>query len=135
MCALAWVVLSACPAAPAARTEVIVLVTSELEVPEMLDGLEVQVLAPSGRALEESVVLGPGGQRLPATLGLEWKRGELQPVTVWGMLGAERRATARAITGFVKEQSRLLELLSRPCGSGVPRDETCRRKLRERTAD
>ena len=94
------------------RTEIVVLVGSDLDVPDELDELHAEVTDPDGEVHESDAPLGPDEPPLPRTLGILWTGGPLEPVHVRivarldGIDVIER--TAR--TGFIKHQTLLLTM-------------------------
>jgi len=87
MVARAWVVVPAVLALAAcsteARTEVIVVVDSDMTVPDELDEITIAVQGPDmGEPRLSTATLGPGEPGLPRMLGLVHETGELGPFAV-----------------------------------------------------
>jgi hypothetical protein len=113
-------------------TELVVVVDTDLRVPEELDRvvLVADSTAIGGPVHERSAGLsGPGALALPLTLGLVHSSGPLGPirVTALGRHGSEDVVARRAEVGFVARRSTALVLhLSRTCvGVRCAEGETC----------
>ncbi|HEY8428488.1 MAG TPA: hypothetical protein VIL20_08950 [Sandaracinaceae bacterium] len=107
--------LSAC----SDRTQLIVVVDSDLVVPDELEEIRVTVVGPSGMSAEAAQALGQeGGPALPLTLGVRPAGEALGPieVTVEGRLGGEAVVSRVATTSLVRGEVRMLYMfLSRDC--------------------
>ncbi len=112
------------------RTQLIVVVDSDLEVTRELDEVRVTVVGPSGMSAEASQALGQAeGPGLPLTLGVRPSGEALGPVTVT----AEGRAAGALVVGrvattsLVRGEARVLYLfLARDCrGVSCPSGQTC----------
>ncbi|NIW27579.1 MAG: hypothetical protein GWN25_10235, partial [Actinobacteria bacterium] len=111
------------------RTEVIVVVDSDLDVPAELDEITIEVIAPSGDTQSSVATLGDGEPGLPRTLGLVHTGGSLGPFTVevTGLQGGSPVVTRGATFQFQPEQTLVLTMhlvrscTTIACGAG----ETC----------
>jgi hypothetical protein len=118
-------VLTACTAE---KTELIVAIDTDLDVPGQIDAVRVDVVGPTGQVRRAN---GPlvGIEDLPASVGVVYTDGPLGPIqlTVTGLLGSRDLIQRRARTSFVEGQTRVLWLtlfehcLERSC----PLEETC----------
>ncbi len=100
------------------RTQLIVVVDSDLGVPAELDEVRVTVVGPSGMSTDATQALGEsGGPSLPLTLGVRPAGEALGPieVTVEGRLEGAAVVTRVATTSLVRGEARVLYL-------GVARD-------------
>jgi len=98
-------------------TQLMVSVDTDLSVPEEIDGLTIDITGPQGEVRRADGSLD-GEMRLPATLGIVWRGGDLSPinVTVTGTLGDTNVIQYRARAAFEEEQVRLLRVvLARVC--------------------
>lgn len=124
--ALAGFLLFGCD--PVTRTEVIVEVDTDLDVPDELNALTIEVVDPIYGTKEETDDI-PSVDHLPATLGLVHYEGDLGPfvVTAIGRRGNMARVERTASFYFVPERTLVLPLrllydcLYQTCEQG----ETC----------
>lgn len=63
-------------------TEVVIVVDSDLRVPQDIDEVFIEVTSPGGELQTSSAPLGMGQPRLPRTLGMSHEGGRLGPFTV-----------------------------------------------------
>jgi len=109
------------------RTEVVLVIGSDLDVPAEIDGLRVEVTDPGGQTQQSTADLSSAG--LPRTLGLVHRGGPLGPyrARVVGTLGASTIIERVAVFTFVEEQTLMLRVdLLRSCLTEVCADgETC----------
>jgi hypothetical protein len=111
------------------RTEVIVVVDSDLRGPTGINNIIATVLGPEGDIQMSNAQLGPDDAPLPRTLGLVWDGGDLGPFTVrltgnrGGLTLAERAAR------FYFQEGRTLvlrmDLLASCEGITCPTMQTC----------
>lgn len=111
-------------------TEVIIVVDSDLDVPDELDTAFIEVKGPTGDVRQATARLdGERGIPLPRTLGVVHRGGPLEPldVLVEGRLGRRAIIQRHARTGFVEGETRVLRMwLLRSCvGKMCDVDETC----------
>jgi hypothetical protein len=120
--ALAWI------GCGADRTELVVVVDSDLAVPAAIDAVRLVVISPSGVERSEVVALEDSSS-LPLILYLEPAGSRLEPVdvTATGLRSGSDVVERRLRTGFVRGQSRVVHLvLRRSCvGVSCGTDETC----------
>lgn len=110
------------------RTEVILVVDTDLRGPTGIDRFLVEVTSPEGEVMTATAMLDDG-QPLPRTLGLFWEGGRLGPyrVRVQGNLGGATRVerTAR----FTFQQNRTLyfrvDLLASCVGRACGAEQSC----------
>jgi len=121
--------IAACAEDPAKLTQIVVVVDSDLTVPEQLDYVQIEVSGTKKPRVIDAAAEGEQ-QKLPQTLGLVYSGGPLGPVHVvargWleGKMIVERVADVR----FKKDQTLKLALrLSRACIDSAceAADETC----------
>ncbi len=110
------------------RTEVLLVIDSDLAVPEELDELRVDLIGPSGETRRsEGSVRSP--DELPRTLGLvdETNSARTVRVTVTGLRGGANVIQRRAVFTFVPGETRILRigLWKRCVGVSCASDETC----------
>ena len=93
--------LAGCSGSP--RTEVIVVVDTDLAIPDTIDRLVIEVTSPSGVVREAEAALGDGEPSPPRTLGLLPEGGALGPyeVVARGLLGETEVVSRRARFSFV----------------------------------
>jgi len=110
------------------RTEVIVVVDSDLDVPGELSSVVVQATSPSGEQSEATGVLATAAD-LPTTVGLVHTDGPLGPFSVRavGMNGDAEVVERNARFSFVEHQTLTLVMhLARSCvGEDCGADMTC----------
>ncbi|MBX3250403.1 MAG: hypothetical protein KF901_24725 [Myxococcales bacterium] len=109
-------------------TEVVVVVDSDLDVPEALDRLQIDVSGPDGRREQATATLGAAETPLPRTLSLVHEGGVLGPfdVTVRGFRDEDEIVERRARFDFVPGQSLVLTMhLVRACVGLDCRPGTC----------
>jgi hypothetical protein len=124
--------LGACSESAAPATQLSLLLTSDLSIPDQLDELRVRVVGPDGTEQSASGRLRVAGD-LPRRLVLRYTHGELAPleVTAEGWLGGEAVVTRRARFAFVLNERRAAELalLARcidvRCGQGTCTEDGC----------
>lgn len=111
------------------RTEIVVVIDSDLAVPDELDAIRVQVTGPDGSTKNAGAMLGPGETPLPRTLGLVHEDGPLSPVRilVTGRSGDSDVIERRATTAFIEGRTLLLRMdLLRSCVAVVcDADQSC----------
>jgi hypothetical protein len=110
------------------RTQIMLVVDSDLPVPAQLDGLELAVEGPTGAARLVKATLGTGEEALPRSLGLVHEGGPLGPlqVTVTGVLGTQRVVERRAELAFVEGKTLVLPLhLFARCVAVACGEQTC----------
>ncbi len=110
------------------RTEVLVVIDTNLEVPGELDRVRVDLIGPGGEPrTSEGFVRGP--EDLPLTVGLVDERHAAREVrvTVTGLRNDANVIQRRAVFAFVPHETRILRIdLLRECvGVGCPSDQTC----------
>lgn len=111
-------------------TEVVVVVDSDLAVPEELDGVRIDVTSPGGEFRRATAALaGERALPLPRTLGIVHRGGPLEPLVVvaTGTLGGRDVVQRRARLAFAPGRTVELRLdLLRSCvGVACPVDQTC----------
>src|SRR5690349_8512721 len=96
------------------RTELVVVVDSDLAVPAALDAVTLVVGSPSGVERRETVMLEDASS-LPLILYLEPAGSQLEPVdvTAIGLRTGGPVVERRLRTGFVRGQSRVIHLVLR----------------------
>lgn len=108
-------------------TEILVVVDSDLAVPDALDGLRVEVSGVESMSADGS--LRSNAIPLPRTVGVVHRGGELGPIEVRaiGTLGGVEVVRATAITSFIRGRTLVLPLfLSRSCARvSCGNAETC----------
>jgi hypothetical protein len=113
---------------PVPATEVIIEVDTDLDVPEELNALTIEVLDPTYDTRDVTRDI-PNVEHLPATLGLVHYEGELGPfvVTAIGRRGGMARVDRTASFFFVPERTLVLPLrLLYDClYQDCPQGETC----------
>jgi len=112
----ATLLASACATDAVPLTELIVVIDSELAVPDEIDQVELAVTGPAGTTRTTGrVTLGAGNPSLPVTFGLSPQSDLLSPVVI--TVTAARIDTdvivARVRTGFVERESKLVFILLR----------------------
>jgi hypothetical protein len=120
--------LLACSAPELPRTELVVVVDSDLALGEQVDTLRIEATGPDGSVQSASVELA-AGTKLPHTLGLVREGGALGMIRVVavGLLGDEEILRREAELSFIAEKTLSLPMhlvtscLARECGRG----ETC----------
>ena len=116
----------------ATRTEVVVVVDSDIDTPAPLTSIDLTVTAPDGRTMQSAGArLGPDDVPLPRTLGLLHERGALGPFTVVarGFRGGSSAVVTRTARFFFQTGRTLvlqMDLLERCRGGALRR----RRDLR-----
>jgi hypothetical protein len=123
-CGLAALAAGAC-----APTEIVLVIQSDLQIPEEVEEVEIVTLGPGGASDPVREELGrPGSPSFPLTLGLR-PSGDPGPVTVdvSARIGRRVVVSQRARTSFVSRESRLLpmELLAGCRDVACPPGETC----------
>lgn len=116
-----------CEADP--RTEVIVVVDSDLVIPDEIDTIEIAVTAPGGEIKEALASLSSAGE-LPSTLGLVHNEGSLGPfeVQVTGTRNSEGVVERFATFTFIRGQTLVLAMHLPWSCVGVPscpQGQTC----------
>ena len=122
----AAVALLSCSSERVARTEIMLVVDSDLSVPEELDEIEMVVEGPDGKRKDALAVLEESP--LPRSLGLVHTRGALEPLNVQvnGLLAGEVVVSRRASLAFVAGKTLVLPLhLTRSCVDMECGDQTC----------
>jgi hypothetical protein len=120
--------LLACSAPELPRTEIVVVVDTDLALGEEVDTLRIEATGPDETVQRASVELA-AGTKLPHTLGLVREGGALGPlrVVVVGLLGDEEIIRRAAELSFIADKTLSLPMhlvtscLARECGRG----ETC----------
>ena len=119
--------LATCSTSP--RTEVIVVVDSDFDVPSELDQLSIDVESPSGTMRNASAMLGGNNPGLPRTLGLVPEGDDLGPyeVTATGLLSGTEVVSRSASFEFVDEHTLVLimHLVAACEGVSCSSDESC----------
>lgn len=113
---LAWSVWS-CSAPELPRTEVVVVVDTDLALGEELDALRIEVTGPGELAQSASAEL-EAGSALPQTLGLVHERGARGPIRVLalGMLDGQEVLRREAELSFIEDKTLTLPMhLVRAC--------------------
>jgi len=114
---LASLLLGACTTA---RTEIVLVVGSDLSVPAEIDRLRVEITSPSGSMQESIADLDSVAGGLPRTLGLVHRDGPLGPfrARVVGLLGSATVVERVAVISFVEDQTMMLRIdLVRACST------------------
>jgi hypothetical protein len=131
-----WLALLACVLASAAvgcrsaRTEVVVVVDTDLRTPpSALDAFRITVTAPDGTSQTSTATLGPTDLPPPRTLGLVHTTGALGPFVVRaeGLAGGTARVARDASFSFVPGETRVLwiDLLGACIGTRCGSGQTC----------
>lgn len=109
---VALLCLCACQSETVARTELLLVVDTDLRVPEQLDRLEVHVEGPSGVAQDTSAALADDDNPLPRSVALVHEGGPLSPVhaTVRGLLAGVVVLTREARLSFVEGKTLVLPM-------------------------
>jgi hypothetical protein len=112
----------------AGRTQVLLVIDTDLEVPDELDEVRVDLIGPSGETRRsEGSITGP--QDLPRTLGIvdETHTARMVRVTITGLRGGANVIQRRGVFTFVPGETRMLRMdLLRGCvGVSCPSDQTC----------
>jgi hypothetical protein len=127
-----WAALLACSLSCAApelpRTELLVVVDTDLELGSELDALRIEVTGPGDATRSAAAQLDPGSE-LPQSLGLVHEQGALGPirVLVLGLLGDQEIVRREAELSFIGDKTLTLPLhlvracVARDCGEA----ETC----------
>ncbi|MDO9016936.1 MAG: hypothetical protein Q8S73_20275 [Deltaproteobacteria bacterium] len=123
------VLATALAACASPRTELVIVVDTDLQVPTEVDRIEVTVGGPSGRSVTSVATLGPGAS-LPLTLGAVPGDGvALSPVTITAVALLQSRTIVDRVirTGFVAGERRLVPIhLVRTCiGMRCPDGQVC----------
>lgn len=110
------------------RTEVLLVIDTDLEVPSELNGLRVDLIGPNGEPRQsEGGVASPAD--LPRTLGIVDRTHSARTVrvTVTGLLHQANVVQRRAVFTFVPHETRILRIdLLRACvGVVCPAEQTC----------
>jgi len=126
--AVSGLLLAACSGG---RTELLIEVTSDLTVPDVMDRIVVMANGPNGQTQNSVADLGPGRIPLPRVLGMEHQGGPLGPFTVdviGEKMGTEVVRRTLSVS-FVKNRTMVLhvELLGECQGVTCPTDQTCAR--------
>ena len=125
--AMGFALACACSTTP--RTEVVLVVDSDLDVPAELDRIEVTVTGPDARMEMAMALLGDGEPVLPRTLGLVHGGDALGPfqVEVVGTRGGLSVVSRSASFAFVRRETRVLTMhLVRSCiGASCGAGSTC----------
>lgn len=120
--------MTACSASHATRTEVMVVIDSNLQVPSELDAIEIEAFSPKGTKRDAKSSLEEASD-LPGTVGLLHPGGALGTfhVVVHGKLGDKLVLTREADFSFVKGKTLTLAMnLLRSCVDVTcPAGETC----------
>ncbi|HTU61870.1 MAG TPA: hypothetical protein VMF89_25610, partial [Polyangiales bacterium] len=122
--------IAACAEDSTKLTQIVVVVDSDLTVPEQLDYVQIEVSGTKQTRLIDAAV-DQEPQKLPQTLGLVYSGGPLGPVHIIarGQLDGETIIERAADVSFVKDQTLKLALrLTRECAHRPPceaADETC----------
>lgn len=125
---LALLCASGCQSETVARTEVLLVVDSDLRVPEQLDRLDVHVDGPAGLAQDSSAALGAGGSALPRSVALVHEGGPLGPlqVVVKGSLSGQLVLKREARLAFVAGKTLVLPMhLVARCVGAMCGELTC----------
>lgn len=121
--------LLACEEEARSRTELIVVVDSDLSVPEELDELQISTQGPGRTQHAANAALGTGQPGLPRYLALAHEGGQLGPITITvaGLAGGSVVLTRQAELSFVAGRSLVLPLhLARQCVDvACERGESC----------
>jgi hypothetical protein len=127
----AWALLVGCSDSSKA-TQLVVAITSDMDVPAELDAFDVRVFGPVENLVKQQrFELGPGKVELPASFGVTPRGGDASR-TVTIEIDAFRAGTllftARTVTGFVAGRTlRLDTRLSAACSSKIcSQNTTCR---------
>lgn len=120
--------LLACKGDELPRTEVLLVVDSDLSVPSQLDRIEVRVQGPDGTTQEAAAdLLEPS--TLPRSVGLVHERGALGPLraTVQGKLGGAVVVTREAELAFLAGRTLVLplHLVARCVGVSCTEGQSC----------
>lgn len=116
--ALGLGLLVGCSAETVARTEIMVVVDSDLSVSSELDNLLITVAGPADKHKSAAAALGANEPALPRSLGLIHESGPLGPleVLVEGRLSEQVVISRRAVVSFIAGRSSLLSMhLTRSC--------------------
>ena len=126
--ALPALLMWGCPAQEGTRTEIIVAVDTDLDVPAELDGIRIEMTGPGGEIRQAMGPL-PDATALPATVGMVYRDGPLGPVQVEvrGKYMGTDPIQRNAVVDFIRDQTVVLHIvLAREClGIGCSTDETC----------
>jgi hypothetical protein len=123
---LSLAALLSCKPNELARTEIVLVIDSDLRVPDELDELAIYVEGPGGRVQEASARLEE--TPLPRSLGLLRTQGPLSPVNVrvTGRVRGEDVLERRASLSFVEGRTLLLPMhLARSCLESACGEQTC----------
>ena len=131
LCAAPW----ACRSDEAARTEILLVVDSDLRVPDQLDRIDVRVEGPDGSKQNAYAELDTATNSLPRSVALVHEGGALGPLhaTVHGVIGGRPVLTREARLSFVEGQTLVLpmHLVARcigvECGAGTCTERGCER--------
>jgi hypothetical protein len=121
--------LLACSEEARPRTELVVVVDSDLTVPDQLDEVVIAAQGPGSTSHEASAALGDGEPRLPRYLTFDHQKGPLGPiaVTVSGKRRGQTVLTREADVSFVAGRTLVLPLhLAQRCVDvSCERGESC----------
>ncbi len=123
--------VAACTASP--RTEVIVVVDTDLTIPDAIDRIAIEVTSPSGATQEAIATLGEGEPSPPRTLGVLPEGGVLGPydVVARGLLGESEVVARRARFSFVADTTAVLTMhlvddcVGQDCGARTCGERGC----------
>ena len=120
--------LSACAAKK--NTEIIVAVQTDVQVPKDLDSVKITVLSFGASQFEQDYPVGPGGVRLPSTIGIVAGKDPSQPVDVIivGSFKTKKRVLREARLKFAEGRTVLMRMPLRfACfdRADCPTDQTC----------
>ena len=92
------------------RTEVLVVIDTDLRGPGGIDNLYIEVTSPGGNRQMSTATLGAGEAPLPRSIGLVYDQGPLGPfeVHVIGNTGGTLRVERTARFTFVRDQTLIL---------------------------
>lgn len=95
-------------------TEILVVVDTDLRIPDEIDLITAEITDPSGDVRTSEARFGVAEPALPRTLGLVHEGGPLGPydVVVAGLLGGIEVVSRRARVSFVRGEIRVLRHLS-----------------------
>ena len=111
-------------------TELVIAVQTDVQVPKDLDSVKVKVLSFGSVQFEQDYDVGPGGLKLPATIGIVPGKDDTQPVdiVIVGSFKGKERVLRQARLKFASDRVVLMRMPLRfscfektDCGS----DQTC----------